>query len=433
MKPVFFILATVSITLYSCTTSKSPLFRKITAHEKYGNSLKNAGLAQTAIGKDWFIAAEKGLQQPQKIQIPFEETGYFAAETPSAAGYLFDVKRGEKIHVYIRSRKDTSAELFAEIYRITDNGQKLLQAFNNIEDTIGESAKADGKFLIRVQPELLVSLEYTIHIISGPSLAFPVDSSGNPRFISYWGAGRDAGARKHEGVDIRAKFRTPALAAADGTVFRVGNNRLGGKIVFLRDSETGNNLYYAHLDSQIAKTGQTVKIGDTLGLIGKTGNAINTVPHLHFGIYTEGGAVNPYPFIDPKILMPKKISAPLTYLNEWIRALSPVSIYESADLKASKLAAIGKNEVVKAVAATVDWYKIITPTGITGYIKSRNVTDKPLHTKTVASTLVLMNAPNDKAIPKAIVKPETSITVLGKHKKYQLIKSGMTTGWTLFH
>ena len=41
--------------------------------------------------------------------------------------------------------------------------------------------------------------------------------------------------------------------------------------------------------------------GDTLGLIGNTGNAKYTPSHLHFGIYTFGGAIDPWPFINNNI------------------------------------------------------------------------------------------------------------------------------------
>jgi murein DD-endopeptidase MepM/ murein hydrolase activator NlpD len=41
-----------------------------------------------------------------------------------------------------------------------------------------------------------------------------------------------------------------------------------------------------------------VKPGDVLGYVGSSGNARQTPPHLHFGIY-ERGAVDPWPFVRP--------------------------------------------------------------------------------------------------------------------------------------
>ena len=57
--------------------------------------------------------------------------------------------------------------------------------------------------------------------------------------------------------------------------------------MWLRDN-SGTSFYYAHLDSQLVSEGQWVLPGDTLGLVGNTGNARATSPHLHFGVYASG-------------------------------------------------------------------------------------------------------------------------------------------------
>ena len=60
----------------------------------------------------------------------------------------------------------------------------------------------------------------------------------------------------------------------------------------------GQRHYYAHLDRYAdIENGQRVRPGTVLGYVGTTGNAKGTPPHLHYGIYASGGAINPYPFL----------------------------------------------------------------------------------------------------------------------------------------
>lgn len=119
------------------------------------------------------------------------------------------------------------------------------------------------------------------------------------RFIDTWGAPR-GGGRKHEGVDIFAKRGTPIVSNIDGVVWKMENNRLGGTSVWLMGSG-GALHYYTHLDRYgDIKPYQWVNRGDVIGYVGNTGNAKTTPPHLHYGIYVKGKAVNPYPLLDKK-------------------------------------------------------------------------------------------------------------------------------------
>lgn len=127
-------------------------------------------------------------------------------------------------------------------------------------------------------------------------LAHPLP--GRP-FVDTWGAARSNG-RRHEGVDIFAPRGTPVQATSRGVVVRVGNNTLGGHTVMVMGAG-GYNHYYAHLDRPSAlTTGQWVQAGDVVGLVGTSGNARGTPPHLHYGIYLPSGqAVNPFPLLSP--------------------------------------------------------------------------------------------------------------------------------------
>jgi murein DD-endopeptidase MepM/ murein hydrolase activator NlpD len=109
----------------------------------------------------------------------------------------------------------------------------------------------------------------------------------------------------HHGEDIFAQLGTPLLAVADGTVFSVGWNDLGGYRLWLRDRD-GNEFYYAHLSafSPFAVNGRQVKAGTVLGFMGNSGDAETTPYHLHFEIHPVGllymgydGVVSPYTYL----------------------------------------------------------------------------------------------------------------------------------------
>ena len=138
-------------------------------------------------------------------------------------------------------------------------------------------------------------------------LAFPV-AGFSSKIGSFWGASRDGGVRSHKGIDIFARKGTPVVAIADGVIVDKGNTGLGGKVVWLKTDGQPLRAYYAHLDTWKVKKGQRVKKGQVLGTVGNTGNAKTTPSHLHFGIYTRKGAVNPLPYVKKaeKVPVPKK-------------------------------------------------------------------------------------------------------------------------------
>lgn len=142
-----------------------------------------------------------------------------------------------------------------------------------------------------------------------PGMVFPV-AGKRSRIGSFWGAIRDGGARKHEGIDIFAAKKTPVLAVHDGIITTVGSGGRGGKYVWLKSIDNRFTYYYAHLDKQLVKPGQRVKKGQQIGTVGNTGNAKLTPPHLHFGMYSYAGAVDPLPFVENAIKLPAKPVSP---------------------------------------------------------------------------------------------------------------------------
>jgi len=131
---------------------------------------------------------------------------------------------------------------------------------------------------------------------SSEGYVFPV--YGDVSFTNDYGAPR-AGVDWHHGNDVFAPEGTPLLAVADGTLSKVGINRLGGNRLWLTDRR-GNTFYYAHLSAfaPAAVDGAQVRAGQVIGFVGHTGDAEPTPPHLHFEIHPgDGDSVDPYPYL----------------------------------------------------------------------------------------------------------------------------------------
>ncbi len=139
--------------------------------------------------------------------------------------------------------------------------------------------------------------------LGGPRYVFPV--AGPASFTDTYAAER-SDVSWHHGDDIFAPLGTPVVAVADGTLNRVGWERLGGWRLWVRD-RLGNEFYYAHLSgyTRAALEGGRIKAGTVLGFVGDTGDAFGTPFHLHFEIHPRSllplhydGAVDPTSYLD---------------------------------------------------------------------------------------------------------------------------------------
>jgi murein DD-endopeptidase MepM/ murein hydrolase activator NlpD len=136
----------------------------------------------------------------------------------------------------------------------------------------------------------------SVSLPPGVSHVFPI--RGSTHFSDDWLFPRPGG-RYHEGIDLFAAYGTPVVAVADGTLFRVGYNGLGGWRLWLRDG-AGTTFYYAHLSSfaPAAKEGASVSGGTVIAFVGDSGDARGTSPHVHFEIHPGGGGpTRPYPLV----------------------------------------------------------------------------------------------------------------------------------------
>jgi murein DD-endopeptidase MepM/ murein hydrolase activator NlpD len=132
----------------------------------------------------------------------------------------------------------------------------------------------------------LLSGQYVFPVVGGAKYS---DDFGGPRAETGF----------HQGIDLFSANGTPLVAVHDGTLFRVGWNRLGGWRLWLDDGQ-GNYFYYAHMSaySDLAVDGAKVHTGDVIGYMGDTGDAKGTPFHLHFEMHPDGGwAVPPIAYV----------------------------------------------------------------------------------------------------------------------------------------
>jgi murein DD-endopeptidase MepM/ murein hydrolase activator NlpD len=113
---------------------------------------------------------------------------------------------------------------------------------------------------------------------------------GPVRIGQGWGAPRDGGRRRHQGIDLLAPAGTPVVAVASGHITRLSNidRDRGGISLWLRDRR-GTAYYFAHNQRNLVRLGQRVRPGQLLARVGATGNARGGPPHLHFQIHPGGG------------------------------------------------------------------------------------------------------------------------------------------------
>ena len=96
--------------------------------------------------------------------------------------------------------------------------------------------------------------------------------------------------RPHSGIDIANKLNTDIKSINDGKVILTGNYYFNGKTIFI-DHGKGLISVYIHLNNILISQGDSLKKGDIIGKMGKTGRA--TGVHLHYGILLNQVVINP--------------------------------------------------------------------------------------------------------------------------------------------
>jgi hypothetical protein len=98
---------------------------------------------------------------------------------------------------------------------------------------------------------------------------------------THWGLGERGGS------DLFGRRGASILSVSNGQVIHAGYNQTGGYAVTVKGND-GRTYYYAHLDkAPVVRRGAEIKAGQKIGVLGDSGNAKGTGPHLHIGIGEE--------------------------------------------------------------------------------------------------------------------------------------------------
>jgi murein DD-endopeptidase MepM/ murein hydrolase activator NlpD len=149
----------------------------------------------------------------------------------------------------------------------------------------------------RAIPSTPVSLSFSLYGYAFPILGPHEFDLGGGRF------GAPRAGHTHQGQDTMAACGTPLVAARGGSVQYAGYEANAGNYVVIDGKGTPDDFMYAHLaEPSPLHTGETVRTGQPIGIVGETGDA--TACHLHFemwgapGWYQGGSPFDPLPYLE---------------------------------------------------------------------------------------------------------------------------------------
>lgn len=187
--------------------------------------------------------------------------------------------------------EETAEKLVNEIKELSNNeveltiNEKTTKALEEIQIDDLEVAKEN------TVEKLNIDTTESIADINGIKVAtLPVTGTISSRY----GVSSKIRVSTHTGLDIAATTGTPIKVVADGTITLAAYSGSYGYLVKV-DHGNGVETWYGHTSKMLVKEGQAVKAGDTIALVGSTGNS--TGPHLHFEVRINGEHVNPQKYL----------------------------------------------------------------------------------------------------------------------------------------
>ena len=411
-------------------------FKPNNHHEAYQHQLETTGIAETTLGKEWIEGSKQALTHPTVIETPFAEEFYQDERSIKSVGYRLAALRGHKVTIDIAPGLESEeTTLFLQVFRVVSDSLQQYEHIASNSDTLNFlefEPQNDDDYIIRFQTEILRGGRFNIKVKSIPALAFPVSGKDKAAIGSLFGVPRDAGRRKHHGIDIFARRHTPIVAPCDGYVRSTKENELGGKVVWFNDTEREQTIYFAHLQDVFVAEDQKVEKGDTIGTVGNSGNAKTTACHLHFGIY-KNGPIDPYHFVVKPRTRFKRTLSKNEYIGTIARTNKATQLKVNSILRKSPKRSIPENQIVNVLGTSGAYYKVELPDYTLGYLAYTDIekTNRKIKGVIKATSKDLYVTPLDKSLVLSTLENTSNIKILGKHDKYYYVSQENQTGWVL--
>lgn len=154
-----------------------------------------------------------------------------------------------------------------------------------MESSKSQAKESEAAPVVKESPSAPVAKE-SPPAETGGNFMWPAKGAFTSGYGPRWG-------KLHAGIDIaNASSDVPIVAAAEGAVIRSYYSSSYGNAVFISHNIDGQvySTVYAHMDSRLVSSGQSVSKGQQIGFMGNTGQS--TGKHLHFEIH-QGAWKNP--------------------------------------------------------------------------------------------------------------------------------------------
>lgn len=401
-------------------------------HASYYSALVRENL--DTLARRWLEEANASLQHPLAVALPYSERRLLESEHLQPVTFGFSLREDQLIQVDVIPSPNTQAEVFVDVFllKAEDAAPAPIGSMATAKHQLRVSAQQDGYYLVRIHPSHTATGLIDIVVTSPYRYDFPVATAEKNTVQSFFGAARDGGRRRHEGIDIFAPRGTPVVAAEEGRVTRVGETPRGGKQVWVQGD--GRSFYYAHLDSTAVTVGTKVARGDLLGEVGNTGNAINTPPHLHFGIYKRWqGAVDPLPLVGNSRERADYVPPEMLLAPRWLMAAAEkINLRAGPSQKHAVTDALFRGDLMKVDAISGDWLRITTGRGQSGFV-DRSLTELPREsTLLLTDTHRVASRPQKAAPIIGEFEAGQQLEILGRFGDFLLVKMpGGVHGWAL--